>query len=222
MSSTSRVSALRTAVRRAALPRQPWAGRVPRRYSSAAEPGPVAKTAEQTSDLPWALGAVTVTALGSAYLLSPSKPGEAKEHAKHDLAVHEPQLIEGEDSGPNKGEGEAEREAERGDVQPGSHTPVNQYPEHGDPDAEHRSQETGQMVPDPPMDALSYAERAEKGGRKAKEEYEELIRSKHTKDAKMKNDFADLPSKKKSAEDPTEDPLHDRGAGVNLEAKKKK
>ncbi|KAI0849097.1 hypothetical protein F5Y00DRAFT_236591 [Daldinia vernicosa] len=197
--------------------------------SSSGPPPPGSLGAELSSDLPWFIASVVVTAPALAWLMTRG-PKKAIAHTPGGAPGGAPVLVEAvvveekdpavesnQDSDTSSTPASTPPESETGsDTNSDSDSnesppPTNQLPEEGgNPQAAHTSSQTGGQVPPPSADnsdmATNYGEKKEAQGG-----YKEMIRHKDTRAA---SSSSDLPSKKGAAEHPREDPQKGEGEAV--------
>ncbi|KAI1283573.1 hypothetical protein F5Y07DRAFT_350013 [Xylaria sp. FL0933] len=156
----------------------------------------VHEAAEKTSDMPWLVGSIVVTAVGLAYLLSgPSAAAGSRSDLHHEIEVREHTTRSGEPPHTPDDKPEGDNSAPLGAKDPSS------------PD---KASAKGQEVPPPPSDNSDLAENWEER-KKGHQEFKERTRAGETKVA---TSSSTAPSKKTNAEDPREDPKKGEGEAI--------
>ncbi|KAI0977161.1 hypothetical protein F4678DRAFT_4642 [Xylaria arbuscula] len=194
MSFTLRTLARRASVLQPQIKRQavPPASVLKRGYVSAHS------VAENTSDLPWLIGAVGVTGVGLAFILSGNKASPAHHeggHSKEEQAhPPKPSSSDSEPQSPDD-KPEGDNSAPKGAA---------------DPSSPGKSSQGGQNVPPPAADSSDLAENWDE----KKEGHEELKTQTRGGETKAATSSSATPSKKTASEDPREDPQKGEGEGV--------
>ncbi|KAI1469802.1 uncharacterized protein F4812DRAFT_303817 [Daldinia caldariorum] len=220
--STSRLltSSLRTVARRTAAyapARRQLAPRsaARRAYSSSEHAGSAG--AEKSSDMPWLIGSVTVTAIGLAWILSPGpvKKTSSKTHGGAPVPDEEkaPAIESGEDSSsspPSPPSSESSPESSSPSDSSDSSSSETPAPQDGNPQATFGSGQTGRQVPPPSADSSDMAA----GYEEKKDAHERDKAMMERKDTRVAASSSDVPSKKTAAEHPREDPQKGEGEGA--------
>ncbi|KAI1297509.1 hypothetical protein F5Y03DRAFT_369501 [Xylaria venustula] len=197
---------LQTLARRSSAPLRTQIRRQVVRPASVSRRGYVSvhDAAEKTSDLPWLIGAVGVTSVGLAFILSgvsaSSEGGISASPAHH--------------------EGEPSKEEKAHTPKPAGSMPQSPYDKPkgdnsvpkgaADPSAPSKASPAGRNVPPPPADNSDLAEHWEER-RERHEEMKALTRRGETRAA---SSSSTVPSKRIASEHPREDPKRGEGEAV--------
>ncbi|KAI8951459.1 hypothetical protein F4801DRAFT_544797 [Xylaria longipes] len=202
-----RSSALRTLTRRQAVSARPAYVSPAARRGYASAHG--AAAAAKSSDMPWLLSSVGVTAVGLAFLLSTapktSKAGHGPKSADAAIEAHHEEKEDDKASSGSDEDKEPKQEKEE-EEKPQDDTPKGA----ADPSAPGKASQSGQNVPPPSGDNADLATKWDEK-KEGQEESKEATRAGETKAA---TSSSETPSKKTQAEDPREDPQKGEGEAV--------
>ncbi|KAI0814526.1 hypothetical protein GGR55DRAFT_436112 [Xylaria sp. FL0064] len=152
--------------------------------------------ADKTSDMPWLVGSIVVTAVGLAYLLSGTSAATgSRSDLHHEIEVREHTTPPGKPPHTPDDKPAGDNSAPLGAR---------------DPSAPGKASPKGQEVPPPSSDNTDLAENWEER-KKGHEEFKARTRA---GDTKVATASSTAPSKKTSAEDPREDPKKGEGEAV--------
>ncbi|KAI1500558.1 hypothetical protein F5X99DRAFT_385814 [Biscogniauxia marginata] len=202
----------------AAVPRQCARPTAITRRGYASSQG-VAHDAAKGSDLPWLIGSVVVTVAGLAAIFSPGSSSSSGGHSSHgDEASSHDDHKEAEPSHDDETQQQEQQGQQEEPAAESSSSSESSEKEEGksgndksagapNPEAKHKSSQTGAAVPPSSADNSDLAENwdAKKEGN---EEYKKTIEDKQTRVASSSSSY---PSKKTASEDPREDPKKGEG-----------